>query len=139
RVTEIDAEAKRLFGLGRVEPLALFSQLVAAWQQARPDASTRWVDELAEQVRVGSHWKFPRFRWELMLSADDADRAKYAPILSRVRSVPRQRRHEFDVYFSKFDTDEAGALRIGFVNEPQSAPGGPPGAGRAEPEVLPSP
>jgi hypothetical protein len=139
RVSEIDAEAKRLFGLGRVEQLAPFSQLVAAWQQARPDASLRWVDELAEQVRVGSHWKFPRFLWELMLSADDADRAKYAPILSRVRSVPRQRRHEFDVYFNKFDTDEAGALRIGFVNEPQSAPGGPSGAASAESGVLPSP
>jgi hypothetical protein len=139
RVTEIDAEAKRLFGLGRVEVLAPFSQLVAAWHQARPYAPMRWGDELAEQVRVGSHWKVPTFLWELMPSADDADRARYAPILSRVRSVPRQRRHEFDVYFSKFDTDEAGALRIGFVNEPQSAPGGPPGAAGAESDVLPSP
>ena len=84
------------------------------------------VDELSEQVRVGSHWRLPRFRWQLLESVDDADRAKYAPILSRVRSVPRQRCHQFDIYFSKFDTDEHGALRIGFVNEPQAAPGAIP-------------
>jgi hypothetical protein len=57
-----------------------------------------------------------------MKSADDTDRAKYAPILSRVRSVPRQRCHHFDVYFSKFDTDDEGAVRIGFVHERQAAP-----------------
>jgi hypothetical protein len=123
RVREIDGEAKRLFGLGRVEPLSLFSQLVEAWQQGRTDDVTGWVDELIEQVRIGSHWRFPRFRWQLMRSVDDADRARYAPILSRVRSVPRERCHHFDVYFSKFDTDEKGAIRIGFVNEPQAAAG----------------
>jgi hypothetical protein len=101
-------------------------RLVEAWQQSRPEASPRWIDELAEQVRVGSHWKYPRFRWQLMSSVDDADRAKYSPILSRVRSVPRQRCHHFDVYFSKFDTDDNGALRIGFVDQPQTAPGAIP-------------
>jgi hypothetical protein len=132
RVSEIDAEARRLFGLGRVEQLAPFSQLVAAWQQGRPDASTRWVDELAEQVRVGSHWRFPRYLWQLLQSVDAADHAKYAPILSRVRSVPRQRCHQFDVYFSKFDTDSEGAIRIGFVNEPQAAPASVPAVAPAE-------
>jgi hypothetical protein len=126
RVTQIDGEAKRLFGVGRVDSLELFSRLVEAWRQGRPDAPTRWVDELSEQIRVGSHWRLPRFRWQLLESVDDADRAKYAPILSRVRSVPRQRCHQFDVYFSKFDTDENGAIRIGFVNEPQAAPGAIP-------------
>jgi Alpha amylase, C-terminal all-beta domain len=126
RVNQIDGEAKRLFGIGRVDSLELFSRLVDAWRQGRPDAPTRWVDELSEQVRVGSHWRLPRFRWQLLESVDDADRAKYAPILSRVRSVPRQRCHQFDIYFSKFDTDEHGALRIGFVNEPQAAPGAIP-------------
>ena len=47
--------------------------------------------------------------------------ARYAPILSRARSVPRQRCHRFDIYFSKFDTDQQGAVRIGFVGEPQAA------------------
>ena len=122
RVNEIDGEAKRLFGLGRVDPFAPFSRLLDAWQQGRPDDSTRWIDELAEQLRVGSHWRLPRLGWQLMKSVDDADRAKYAPILSRVRSVPRQRCHHFDVYFSKFDTDDDGAIRIGFVNERQAAP-----------------
>ena len=28
-----------------------------------------------------------------------------------------------NVYFSKFDTDDNGAIRIGFVDEPQAAPG----------------
>jgi hypothetical protein len=55
-----------------------------------------------------------------MRSVDDADRARYAPNLSRVRSVPRQRCHHFDVYFSKFDTDENGAVKIGFANERQA-------------------
>jgi hypothetical protein len=77
-------------------------------------------------VKEGSHWAYPRFRWQLMSSVDRADRAKYAPILSRVRSVPRQRLHEFDIYFSKFDTDDEGALSIAFVDEPQvQAPGAP--------------
>jgi hypothetical protein len=135
RVNEIDAEAKRLFGVGRVDQFAPFSQLVDAWQQGRPEAPTRWIDELAEQLRVGSHWRYPRFRWQLLNSVDYADRAKYAPILSRIRSVPRQRCHHFDVYFSKFDTDEEGAIRIGFVNEPQAAPGAIPAvAPHGEPE-----
>jgi hypothetical protein len=122
RVNEIDAEAKRLFGLGRVDQFAPFSRLVEAWQQGRPDESTRWIDELSEQIRIGSHWRLPRLGWQLMKSVDNTDRAKYSPILSRVRSVPRQRCHQFDVYFSKFDTDDEGAVRIGFVNERQVAP-----------------
>jgi hypothetical protein len=126
RVNQIDGEAKRLFGVGRVDQLELFSRLVEVWEQGRPDAPTGWVDELAEQVRVGSGWRIPRFRWQLLESADDVDRAKYAPILSRVRSVPRQRCHQFDIYFNKFDTDDKGAIRIGFLNEPQAAPGSIP-------------
>ena len=123
RVNEIDAEAKRLFGVGRVEPFAPFRSLVDAWQQGRPNSSTGWMDELAEQVRVASHWRSPRFRWQLLRSVDEYDHAMYAPILSRVRSVPRERCHHFNVYFSKFDTDDNGAIRIGFVDEPQAAPG----------------
>jgi hypothetical protein len=137
-VKDIDGEAKRLFGLGRVDQLAPFTRLVEAWQQGRPDASTSWVDELAEQIRVGSHWRVPRFNWQLINSVDNADRAKYAPILSRIRSVPRQRCHHFDVYFSKFDTDDEGAIKIGFVDEPQTAPGAIPAALAGEPEA-PSP
>ena len=132
RVSDIDAEAKRLFGLGRVEQLAPFSQLVSAWQQGRPEAPTHWIDELAEQLREGSHWRYPRFRWQLLRSVDDADRAKYAPTLSRVRSVPRRRCHEFDVYFNKFDTDDEGAIRIGFVIEPMAAAGAVPAVAPAE-------
>ena len=128
RVKDIDDEAKRLFGLGRLEQLAPFTQLVEAWQQGRPDESTGWIDELMEQIRVGSHWRRPRFSWQLMSSVDNADRAKYAPILSRIRSFPRQRCHYFDVYFSKFDTDHQGAIKIGFVNEPQAAPAAIPAA-----------
>jgi hypothetical protein len=121
RVHDIDAEGKRLFGLGRVAPLTPFRHLLESWQQARPGASSRWIDDLAEQVRVGGHWKYPRFRWQLLVSADDADRARYAPMLSRVRSVPRQRCHQFNVYFCSFDTDGQGAVRIGFVDQPLAA------------------
>jgi hypothetical protein len=123
RVGQIDDVAKRLFGVGRVDRLEMFSRLVEAWEQGRPEAPRHWIDELAEQLRVGSNWRYPRFRWQLLESVDDADRARYSPILSRVRSVPRQRCHEFDIYFCKFDTDDQGAIRIGFVNEPQAAPG----------------
>jgi hypothetical protein len=123
RVNQIDAEAKRLFGVGRVEPFAPFAWLLDAWQHGRPDSSTGWIDELAEQVRVASHWRNPQFRWQLLRSVVDSDHARYAPILSRVRSVPRERCHHFNVYFSKFDTDDDGAIRIGFVDEPQIAPG----------------
>jgi hypothetical protein len=122
RVIEIDSEAKRLFGLGRIEQFAPFSRLIEAWQQGRPEEPTKWVDELCEQVRVGSHWRMPRFGWQLMRSVDDADRAKYAPFMSRVRSVPRQRCHQFDIYFSKFATDETGAVKIGFADERQTGP-----------------
>lgn len=132
RVKDIDGEAKRLFGLGRVDQLAPFTRLVDAWQQGRPDASTSWINELVEQIRVGSHWRVPRFSWQLLSSVDNADRAKYAPIVSRIRSVPRQRCHQFDVYFSKFDTDDEGAIKIGFVNEPQAAPGAIPTVAPAE-------
>lgn len=122
RVGEIDSEAKRIFGIGRLEPLAPFSKLLDAWQQARQEEPTRWAEELCEQIRVGSHWRLPRFEWQLMQSVDDADGARYAPILSRVRSVPRQRCHQFDIYFSKFDTDEEGAVKIAFARERQVAP-----------------
>jgi len=126
RVEDIDGEARGLFGLGRVEKLSPLARLLDSWQQSRPNDSTTWIDELIEQVRVGSHWRFPRFGWQLMASVDDADSARYAPILSRVRSLPRQRCHQFDVYFSKFDTDRRGAVRIGFVEEPQAPAVTPP-------------
>jgi hypothetical protein len=95
RVNQIDAEALRLFGVGRVEPFAPFRWLVDAWQHGRPNSSTGWMDELAEQVRVASHLRSPRFRWLLLRSVDESDHAMYAPILSRVRSVPRERCHHF--------------------------------------------
>lgn len=119
RVASIDNEALRLFGLGRLERLEPLTTLVEAWRQRRADASFGWIDELAIQVKEGSGWVYPQFRWQLMSSVDRANRAKYAPVLSRVRSVPRLRLHEFDVYFNKFDTDDDGALRIAFVDEPQ--------------------
>jgi hypothetical protein len=122
RVNEIDSEAKRIFGIGRIEQFSPFSRLIEAWQQGRPGKSTKWVEELCEQIRVGSHWRRPRFGWELMQSADNADRAKYSPIMSRVRSVPRQRCHQFNVYFSKFETDDNGAVKIGFADERQAKP-----------------
>lgn len=122
RVAEIDGEAKRLFGVGRVQSFAPFRNLVDAWRQGRPAASTDWIDELAEQLRVAGHWRLPRFRWQLLNSVDNADHARYAPIVSRVRSVPRQRCHEFDIYFSKFDTNDEGAIRIGFAEERQATP-----------------
>jgi hypothetical protein len=122
RVSEIDGEAKRIFGLGRIEQFAPFSRLIEAWQQGRPNEPTKWVEELCEQIRVGSHWRLPRFGWQLMRSVDDADRAKYSPVMSRVRSLPRQRCHQFDIYFSKFETDEDGAVKIGFANERQARP-----------------
>jgi hypothetical protein len=121
-VSEIDGEAKRIFGLGRIEQFAPFSRLIEAWQQGRPNEPTKWVEELCEQIRVGSHWRLPRFGWQLMRSVDDADRAKYSPVMSRVRSLPRQRCHQFDIYFSKFETDEDGAVKIGFANERQARP-----------------
>jgi hypothetical protein len=120
RVNEIDSEAKRIFGLGRIEQFAPFSKLVMAWQQGRPGESIKWVEELCEQIRVGSHWRLPHFGWQLMRSVDDADHAKYSPVLSRVRSVPQQSCHQFNIYFSKFETDDAGAVKIGFVNERQT-------------------
>jgi hypothetical protein len=43
-----------------------------------------------------------------------------------VRSVPRKRCHHFDVYFSKVDTDQQGAVRIGFFGEPQVSAARPP-------------
>lgn len=132
RVNEIDGAAMRLFGVGRVTPFAPFSGLVDAWRERWPKASTRWVDELSEQVRVGSHWQLPRFRWQLMRSSDSSDHAKYAPILSRVSSIPRERCHHFDVYFNKFDTTEKGAISIGFAEEPQATP-------KPLPRVMPTP
>lgn len=122
-VAEINSEGKRLFGLGFVEPLKPFSELVDAWRERRPDQTMgAWIDELAEQIREAGFWRNPHFSWQLMRSSEDSDHAKYAPILSRVRSVPPQRIHEFDVYFNKFETDGEGALRIGFVDERQAPP-----------------
>ncbi len=138
RVNQIDAEAKRLFGVGRVEPFAPFQWLLDAWKQGRPNASTEWIDELAEQLRVASYWRNPRFRWQLLSSVDEADRAKYAPALSRVRSVPRERCHQFSVYFNKFDVNDDGALRIGFVDEPQAAPAAIPTVAGFTSEPTPS-
>ncbi|MGZ4618279.1 MAG: hypothetical protein ACXV5Q_01515 [Frankiaceae bacterium] len=123
RVGDIDGEAKRLFGLGQIERQVPFAKLIEAWQQGRPGDPIRWVDDLVEQILVASNWRLPRFRWQLMESVDDSDSAKYAPIVTRVRSVPHQRFHEFDVYFSKFTTDEEGAIKIGFVDERQAGPG----------------
>lgn len=121
RVVDIDSAAQRLFGVGWLEPAEPFARLLSVWGQERPDAHTDWLDELAEQLRVSSHWRLPRFRWQMMDSADTADHAQYAPVVSRVRSVPRQQCHEFDIYFSKFDTTN-GAILIGFSDKEQVAP-----------------
>lgn len=122
RVVEIDSEAKRLFGLGRVAALSMFRELLEAWEQAWPEEPKAWVDELTEQLRVAAHWRIPRFSWQLMRGVDAADRARYAPTVTRVSSVPRLQCHYFDVYFSVFDTNDEGAIRIGFVNERQAGP-----------------
>lgn len=125
RVREIDDDAKRIFGVGPVDTTnpEPFSNLTAVWHRRRPGESTKWVEDLCEQIRVGCYWqRLPPFRWWLMRSADDFDRARYSPVLSRVRSVPRQKHHQFDIYFSRFDTDEKGAVKIGFVDEPQAGP-----------------
>lgn len=123
RVSDIDSEAKRLFGLGQIEQLVPFARLIEAWQDGRPGDPTRWIEDLMEQIRVGSQWRMPRFRWQLMRSVNDTDNARYAPVVTRVRSVPPRRLHQFDVYFNKFTTNEEGAIRIGFVDERQAGPG----------------
>ena len=103
RVTDIDGQAKILFGFGRVQKDEPFTHFIDSWLERRPKENSGWIDDLCEQIRVGGHWRFPRFAWQAMHSVDDNDSARYAPSLMRVYSVPRLRCHDFDVYFSKFE------------------------------------
>jgi hypothetical protein len=105
RVAEIDGPAKMLFGFGRVQRDEPFSHFANAWLERRPGESADWIDDLCEQVRVAGHWHVPRFGWARLRSVDDNDSARYSPVLTRVRSVPWTRCHDFDVYFHKFEPE----------------------------------
>jgi hypothetical protein len=105
RVTEIDSQARMIFGFGRVqkdEPLVHF---IDAWIESRSDEFADWIDDLCEQIRVGSHWRLPRFSWQTMRSVDNHDSARYSPVLIRVRSLPWMRCHDFDVYFARLEAE----------------------------------
>jgi hypothetical protein len=109
RVTEIDSNARMLFGFGRVQGDEPFIHFVDAWLERRSNELAGWVDDLCEQIRVGGHWRFPRSTWQTMQGVNDNDSTRYSPLLLRVRSVPWKRCHDFDVYFTKLETATARA------------------------------
>lgn len=105
RVTEIDSQARMIFGFGRIQKDELFSHFLEAWLERYPDETADWIGDLCEQIRVGGHWRFPRFSWQTMHSVDSNDSARYSPVLMRVRSIPWMRCHDFDVYFAKLEAE----------------------------------
>jgi hypothetical protein len=108
RVIVTDGQAKMIFGFGRVQKDEPLTHFIESWLERRRDDTADWIDDLCEQLRVGGHWRFPRFAWQTMHSVDDNDSALYAPVLMRVCSVPQVRCHDFDVYFVKVEGERAG-------------------------------
>jgi hypothetical protein len=113
-VNGYDKYAERLFNSPGFEKRMTLASLVTLWSEtdATRNSGSRWIDSLCKQVAAGASWRFPPPNWELMQAVDG--KAWHAPMVTRVRRLP-DRHMEFDIYFFKFDVDDANThAKIGY-------------------------
>jgi hypothetical protein len=113
-VTDYDKYTERLFNSPGFEKGMTLESLVTLWNRAgvTRNSGSRWIDSLCNQVAAGARWQFPPRNWELMQAVDGE--AWHAPMVARVRRL-LDRQMEFDIYFVKFDVDNANnRAKIGY-------------------------
>lgn len=98
-IGEGDKEAGQLFGVPTITPGTPFQKLIEKWVKKNARSKSKWIDALFGQIIDGAQWDFPRLAWELMPGFDS--KTMYAPMLTRVRKIPKLGM-QFDIYFYKF-------------------------------------
>lgn len=100
-ISASDKYCEQLFGVPSFEKNTSFAHLVERWRKRYPQAPTRWVDALCNQILAGAMWELPPRNWELMQGFNDV--ARYAPVLNRIRKIPSSQCMQFDIYFYRLD------------------------------------
>lgn len=98
-VIAADRYGEQLFGVPSFPSGMSLRQLSEIWTERYPDSKSEWVSGLSSQILAGVLWRFPTPGWELMEGPNDG--AWYAPIVNRVRRIPKRQCLQFDVYFYK--------------------------------------
>lgn len=113
RITDSDSEGARIFGRrSDMDADTRFGALIASWSEMYGTAMPPWVDVIAEQMRDGARWSWPRLRWVLMRSMERDEGRLYGPVVMRVRRWP-DHRMQFDVAFYPFElARDTGELKL---------------------------
>lgn len=86
-------------------------RLVESWQESTPTPTSRWLDDLAGQIRATVNDDFPVSRWQLMRGADRENSTWYGAVVRYFKRIPARRCAQIDVTFCKF--------RLGEDKQPQ--------------------
>jgi hypothetical protein len=103
-VSDGDREAKSLFGMAGFRNELTLDELFRVWRAVHSEASEAWVESLTDQIARAAQWQFPILKWAAMRGSDAR---LYAPVVTRVRSIPSSGVMQFDVYFYPFNVLEA--------------------------------
>jgi hypothetical protein len=103
-VTEMDSEARRIFGIAGWSPGLTVDSLGESWHGRYPHAEPTWLSGIAAQIAPAICNRFPTLDWQLMRGVEERDTTLYAPVVNQVREMA-DHRFVFDVYFDKFELD----------------------------------
>lgn len=107
-IGKADKYAEQLFGVPSFAPRMNVKQLADMWSDKHPNSKAEWLEGLCAQIMDGVMWRFPTPVWKFMQGMNGA--AWYAPVMNRVRKIPSQQCLQFDVYFYKFNPDQAKSM-----------------------------
>jgi len=103
-VSDGDKMAGSLFGMAELREALTLDELCRVWRAAHSEASEAWLVSLTDQIARAAQWQFPILKWAAMPGSDGR---LYAPVVTRVRSIPSSGVLQFDVYFYPFNVLEA--------------------------------
>ena len=106
-VSDGDKGAKSLFGMAGFKDALTLDELFRVWRAAHSEVSEAWLESLTNQIARAAQWQFPILKWAAMPGSDDR---LYAPVVTRVRSIPSSGVMQFDVYFYPFNVLEATSV-----------------------------
>jgi len=90
-------------------------ELVEHWQSSTPTPASRWMDDLARQIRATVAGSNPTARWQLMRGAERDNTAWYGPVVRYFKRMRSEHRAEIDVTFCKFRLDADKRVEIEVV------------------------
>lgn len=106
-VSDGDRVAKTLFGMAKFKDALTLDELFHVWRDAHTEGSEAWLESLTDQIARAAQWQFPILKWAAMRCSNDR---LYAPVVTRVRSIPSSGVMQFDVYFYPFNALEASPV-----------------------------